>query len=69
MSWGRIGGIMLDNWIDLFVFRDLFTKREKWFLIIFNLIIGIILIMGNILLLGLKLFIGFLNLLSGSGEK
>ncbi len=67
--WTEQGGIMLNNWIDLFVFRDLFTKREKWFLIIFNLIIGIILILGNILLLGLKLFIGFLNLLLGSEEK
>ena len=54
--------------IDLFFFRDLFTKKQKWFLIIFYIIIGVILIMGNVVLLALKLISGFFRLLN-SGNK
>lgn len=59
---------MIDNWINLFTFRNYFSGGQKWFLVIFNLIITLILIMGNIVLLGLKLFISLLGLFVSDGK-
>ena len=60
---------MLNNWIDLFVYRDILTKGQKWFLFFFNLIVSGFLLVGKILLLQVKLFTWFIGLFFGGNRK
>ena len=48
--------------IDLFFFRDLFSKKEKWFFAIFYILIGLFRLAGyaliavlNLIILGIKI--------------
>ena len=55
---------MLDGLIDLYIFRDWLTNKQKWFFIIFYLVTGLILLVGYFIIICLKLFIFFLRLLN-----
>lgn len=55
---------MLESLINLYFFRDWLTKKQKWFFIIFYLVIGLILLVGYFIIICLKLFIFFLRLLN-----
>lgn len=54
--------------IDLFFFRNLFSENEKWYLVIFYVIVSIILLFGNLILLALKLFNGLFRIMVGSDK-
>ena len=55
---------MLEGLIDLYIFRDWLTNKQKWFFIIFYLVTGLILLVGYFIIICLKLFIFFLRLLN-----
>ena len=55
---------MLDGLIDLYIFRDWLTNKQKWFFIIFYLVTGLILLVGYFIIICLKLFILFIRLLN-----
>ena len=50
--------------IDLIIFRDLFTRRQKWYFAVFFAVIGIIRLVGLVIIAALKLCISFLDLLN-----
>ena len=53
---------MWKNIFDLWFFRDLLTKEQKWFYVIFYLLIGIVCLFGYALIFCLKLVSGFFRL-------
>lgn len=60
---------MWGNFMDLIFFRNVFTKEQKWYLVIFYIITGITCVVFSALILGLKLFIAFLDLLNIGSSK
>ncbi len=55
---------MFDSIIRTFFFRDLFTKKEKWGLAVFYILIGCICLVGYFIIACLKLFIGVLGFMN-----
>ena len=53
---------MWKNMFDLWFFRDLLTKEQKWFYVIFYLLIGIVCLFGYAHIFCLKLVSGFFKL-------
>ena len=50
--------------IEIYFFRNLFSKREKWYLTVFYVLIGIVKLIGFGIIAVLKLFAGFFRLIS-----
>ena len=57
---------MLENWVNLYAFRNVLSDKEKFFLVIFDIIITILLLAGKIVILGLKIIAGIIGALIGS---
>ena len=55
---------MLDGLIHLCIFRDWYTKKQKWFLIIFYIITGLLMLVFSFIIICLKMFIAFLKFLN-----
>lgn len=55
---------MIKGLIDLYIFRDWYTKKQIRFFIIFYLVIGLLELVGFIILICLKLFLSFIRLLN-----
>ena len=53
---------MWKNMFDLWFFRDLLTKEQKWYYVIVYLFIGTVCLIGYALILCLKLVSGFFKL-------
>lgn len=60
---------MLQSILNSYFFRDLFTKEQKWFIVVWYLLIGIVLVIGYAFIAVLKLFSLFLGALNAITKR